>query len=98
MAQYKIKKEYIHHVCSKSLTQILEQQEQKLKNYHKLPWYKKSHLKELKAMGYRINDGLFCEKHLVSCMLSEGNFVVMDEIELHKIQKLWKDYCYDLKK
>ena len=98
MAQYKIKKGYIIDTLSEVTTQILEQRDKKINEYNNLPWYKKSWQKRLIAQSYKLNDIFFIKEHLTACLMTSGNFVIMDEAECFKIQKLWKEYCYDLKK
>lgn len=98
MAQYKVKKDYIMDVLSEATTQVLEQREQKIKEYNNLPWYKKSWQKSLTAQSYKLSDILFIREHLTACLMTSGNFVIMDESECFKIQKIWKEYCHDLKK
>lgn len=98
MAKYSVNKEYVRDVCYRSLPQISEQCQQKLKEYNNLPWYKKSNNKELTVKAYKLNDSLFCERHLKGCTFSEGTTVIMDEIEISKLRELWEEYVYDLKK
>ena len=98
MAQYKIKKCYVLDILNQSLPQILEQREKKINEYNNLPWYKKSKWKSLEADLYKLKDLCFVKEHLTACLMTSANFVIMDESECHKMQKLWKEYCYDLKK
>lgn len=98
MAQYKIKKNHIIHVCTESLSQILEQRK-KIKESKK--WYHEI-FQPVKTKSevefYRWSDSCFCEEHLTACLMSHGTYVVMSESECHKMQKLWEEFCYDLKK
>lgn len=98
MAQYKVEKFYIMDILNEATPKILEQRDKKINEYNNLPWYKKSRWKELMANSYNLNDICFIKQHLTACLMSCGNYVTLNDEECFKIQKLWKEFCYDLKK
>lgn len=97
MAQYKVKKSYIHDLCYIALTQLEEQKIKLHKSKKWYHWFLRPFATKMEIDFYRFYDIQFCLDHLTACLCSHGEYVIMTENELFKLNKLWMEFIYDLK-
>ena len=97
MAQYKVKKFYIHDTCQKALTQLYEQKEILKKSKKWYHYFFKPFATKMEIDFFRSRDISFCIHHLTACASSHSEYAIMSEDELCSLNRLWVEFIYDLK-